>query len=82
MIGLMSDVGHWQDFGEFLDPDDIGVMPAPVITPGATPSLPAPHVALSATTLDLMGRLSQQLLSGSVTVDDALSQLAAADRGN
>ena len=151
VIGLMSDVGHWQDFGEFLDPDDIGVMPAPVITPGATPSLPydggigyavakwtrdpalaadlvrsltardalaafqsgagaiaadtgidtsaggpalaeivagidggkpALHVALSATTLDLMGRLSQQLLSGSVTVDDALSQLAAADRGN
>ena len=151
VIGLMSDVGHWEDFGEFLDPDDIGVMPAPVITPGATPSLPydggigyavakwtrdpalaadlvrsltardalaafqsgagaiaadtgidtsgggpalaeivagidggkpALHVALSATTLDLMGRLSQQLLSGSVTVDDALSQLAAADRGN
>ena len=151
VIGLMSDVGHWQDFGEFLDPGDIGVMPAPVITPGATPSLPydggigyavakwtrdpalaadlvraltardalaafqsgagaiaadtgidtsaggpvlaeivagidggrpALHVALSATTLDLMGRLSQQLLSGSVTVDDALSQLAAADQGN
>jgi multiple sugar transport system substrate-binding protein len=151
VVGLMSDVGHWQDFGEFLDPDDIGVMRAPVITAGATPSLPydggigyavakwtrdpalaadlvrsltardalaafqsgagaiaadtgieasaggpavaeivagidsgkpALHVALSATTLDLMGRLSQQLLSGSVTVDDALSQLAAADRGN
>lgn len=151
VIGLMSDVGHWQDFGEFLDPGDIGVMPAPVITPGATPSLPydggigyavakwtrdpalaadlvraltardalaafqsgagaiaadtgidasaggpalaeivagidggrpALHVALSATTLELMGRLSQQLLSGSVTVDDALSQLAAADQGD
>ena len=149
VIGLMSDVGHWQDFGEFLAPDDIGVMLAPLITPGATPSLPydggigyavakwtrdpalaadlvrsltardalaafqsgagaiaadtgidltadgpavaeivagidsgkpALHVALSAETLDLMGRLSQQLLSGSVTVDDALSQLAAADR--
>ncbi len=149
VIGLMSDVGHWKDFGEFLGPDDIGVMPAPVITAGATPSLPydggigyavarwtaepalaadlvrsltsrdalsafyadagaiaadtaidvsragpavsrivagiesgkpALHVALSSRTLDLMGRLSQQLLSGSVTVDDALGQLAASDR--
>ncbi len=149
VIGLMSDVGHWKDFGEFLDADDIGVMPAPVVTDGATPSLPydggigyavaewtadpalaadlvrsltsrdalaafhadagaiaadttidvaeagpavtrivgaietgepALHVALSSRTLDLMGRLSQQLLSGSVTVDDALRQLAASDR--
>lgn len=149
VIGLMSDVGHWKDFGEFLDPDDLGVLPAPVITPGATPSLPydggigyavakwtadpalaadlvrsltsrdalaafyadagaiaadtsidvskagpavaeivagiesgepALHVALSAKTLDLMGRLSQQLLSGSVTVDDTLRQLAASDQ--
>jgi multiple sugar transport system substrate-binding protein len=149
VIGLMSDVGHWKDFGEFLDPGDIGVMRAPVITAGATPSLPydggigyavarwtadpalaadlvrsltskdalaafyagagaivsdtsigvskagpsvaeivsgiesgkpALHVALSAETLDLMGRLSQQLLSGSVTVDDALRQLAASDQ--
>jgi multiple sugar transport system substrate-binding protein len=149
VIGLMSDVGHWKDFGEFLDPDDIGVMRAPVITSGATPSLPydggigyavarwtadpelaadlvrsltsrdalaafhagagaiaadtaidvsnggpavaeivsgiesgepALHVALSSQTLDLMGRLSQQLLSGSVTVDEALGQLAASDK--
>ena len=149
VIGLMSDVGHWKEFGEFLDPDDIGVMPAPVVTDGATPSLPydggigyavaewtadpalaadlvhsltstdalaafhadagaiaadtsidvskagpsvsriveeietgepALHVALSSRTLDLMGRLSQQLLSGSVTVDDALRQLAASDQ--
>ncbi|MFI9584255.1 ABC transporter substrate-binding protein [Streptomyces sp. NPDC052236] len=149
VIGLMSDVGHWKDFGEFLDPDDIGVMRAPVITAGATPSLPydggigyavakwtadpklaadlvrsltsrdalaafyadagaivsdtsidvskagpavsgivsgiesgepALHVALSSRTLDLMGRLSQQLLSGSVTVDEALRQLAASDQ--
>jgi multiple sugar transport system substrate-binding protein len=149
VIGLMSDVGHWKDFGEFLDPGDIGVMPAPVITSGATPSLPydggigyavagwtadpdlaadlvrsltskdaleafyadagaiaadtaidvskagpsvaeiasgiesgkpALHVALSVRTLDLMGRLSQQLLSGSVTVDEALRQLAASDQ--
>ncbi|OLF15001.1 ABC transporter substrate-binding protein [Actinophytocola xanthii] len=150
VIGLMSDVGHWKDFGEFLDPGDVGVMRAPVITAGATPSLPydggigyavarwtadphlaadlvrsltsrdalaafhtgagaiaadtaidvseagpaaaaivseiesgepALHVALSSTTLDLMGRLSQQLLSGSVTVEEALSQLAASDEG-
>lgn len=149
VIGLMSDVGHWKDFGEFLDPGDIGVMRAPVITAGVTPSLPydggigyavakrtadpdlaadlvrsltsrdalaafyadagaiaadtaidvskagpavaeivdeiesgkpALHVALSTKTLDLMGRLSQQLLSGSVTVDEALRQLAASDQ--
>lgn len=149
VIGLMSDVGHWKDFGEFLDPDDVGVMPAPVVTDGATPSLPydggigyavarwtpdpalaadlvrsltardalaafhadagaiaadtgidvskagpaaarivselesgkpALHVALSSGTLDLMGRLSQQLLNGSVTVDETLRQLAASDR--
>ncbi|QFU89874.1 ABC transporter substrate-binding protein [Amycolatopsis sp. YIM 10] len=149
VIGLMSDVGHWQDFGEFIDPGDLGVMPAPAITSGAAPSLPfdggigyavakwtadpaiaadlvrslttkdaltafhadagaiaadtsidvskagpvvsqivsgisggepALHVALSSETLDLMGRLSQQLLSGSVTVEDALAQLAASDR--
>lgn len=39
IIGLMSDVGHWKDFGEFLPPDKIGVMPAPVVTDGTTPSL-------------------------------------------
>lgn len=149
IIGLMSDVGHWKDFAEFLPPDKIGVMQAPVVTEGATPSLPydggigyavakwtndpetaadlvrsltstdaltafyakagaiasdttidvsqagpavatilseiktgepALHVALSSKTLDLMGRLSQQLLSGSTTVDEALKQLADSDR--
>ncbi|MBB5783296.1 ABC transporter substrate-binding protein [Nonomuraea jabiensis] len=149
IIGLMSDIGHWKDFGEFLPPDKIGVMQAPVVTGGATPSLPydggigyavakwtkdpalaadlvrsltstdaltafyakagaiaadttidvsqagpavativseiktgkpALHVALSSKTLDLMGRLSQQLLSGSTTVDKAVEQLAASDR--
>jgi multiple sugar transport system substrate-binding protein len=40
---------------------------------------PALHLALSASTQDLMGRLSQELLSGSVTVDDAVRQLAASD---
>ena len=148
VIGLMSDVGHWQDFAEFLDPAEVGVMAAPVVDPAAKPSLPydggigygvakwtrdperaadlvrsltstealaafqadagaiasdttidtsgggpavttitagiangkpALHVALSSKTIDLMGRLSQQLLSGSVTVDDAVAQLAASD---
>ncbi|GAA2148680.1 ABC transporter substrate-binding protein [Glycomyces algeriensis] len=148
VIGLMSDVGHWKDFSEFLGAENVGVMPAPVVTAGAEPSLPydggigygvaewtedpalaadlvrslssataleafyadagaiaadttidasssgpataeivdmlptgkpALHVALSAETLELMGRLSQQLLSGSVTVDDALAQLAESD---
>lgn len=38
------------------------------------------HVALSSKTLDLMGRLSQQLLSGSITVDEVVKQLAASDQ--
>lgn len=149
IVGLMSDVGHWKDFGEFLKPDDIGVLQAPRVTSGAEPSLPydggigygvaewtkkpklaadlvrslsskdalkafqtdagavaadtsidasgggpalstitseidsgkpALHVALSSKTLELMGRLSQQLLSGSTSVDDALRKLADADR--
>lgn len=148
MIGLMSDIGHWKDFNEFIGPDDLGVMPAPVVTTGATPNLaydggigygvaewtpdpalaadlvrsltspealrafysgagaivsdtsvdtsaggpaaswivsqlatgkPALHVALSAKTQELMGRLSQQLLSGEVTVDEVVAQLAASD---
>ncbi|NUT49083.1 MAG: extracellular solute-binding protein [Saccharothrix sp.] len=151
IIGLMSDIGHWKDFAEFLDPDDIGVMPAPVVNPAATPSLPydggigfgvakwtrdpklaadlvrsltsseslkafyadagaiasdttidvsaagpavttiasriktgkpALHVALSSKTIDLMGRLSQQLVSGSVTVEEAVAQLADSDRAS
>ena len=149
VIGLMSDVGHWKDFNEFLTADKLGVMNAPVVTAGTTPSLPydggigyavakwtkdpkvaadlvrsltstdalkafyadagaiaadttvdvsaggpavativaeakggkpALHVALSSKTLDLMGRLSQQLLSGSATVDEVVKQLAASDQ--
>jgi ABC-type glycerol-3-phosphate transport system substrate-binding protein len=148
IIGLMSDVGHWKDFSEFIPADKVGVMTSPVVTTGATPSLaydggigyavaasakdpklaadlvrsltstealaafyadagaiaadttidvskggpgvativanlksgkPALHVALPSKTVDLMGRLSQQLLSGSVTVDKAVEQLAASD---
>jgi len=41
---------------------------------------PALHVALSAKTQDVMGRVSQQLLSGSITVDEAVKQLATADQ--
>jgi multiple sugar transport system substrate-binding protein len=149
VVGLMSDIGHWKDFAEFLDAGNVGVMKSPLVTAGATPSLPydggigyavarwtkdpkiaadlvrsltstgalksfyadagaiasdstidvtnagpavttivsgidggkpALHVALSSKTVDLMGRLSQQLLSGSVTVDKAMQQLAASDR--
>ncbi|TDB75524.1 ABC transporter substrate-binding protein [Micromonospora sp. KC723] len=149
VIGLMSDIGHWKDFAEFLEARNVGVMKSPVVTAGTTPSLPydggigyavakwtkdpkaaadmvrsltstdalkvfyadagaiasdttidvssagpavativsetkdgkpALHVALSSKTLDLMGRLSQQLLSGSVTVDKAVEELAKSDR--
>jgi ABC-type glycerol-3-phosphate transport system substrate-binding protein len=149
VIGLMSDVGHWKDFSEFLTPEKVGVMPAPVVNPAAKPSLPvdggigyavakwtkdpklaadlvrsltstdalksfyqdggaiasdttidvstggpsvktivsevksgkpALHVALPSKTVDLMGRLSQQLVSGSITVDEVVQQLAASDK--
>jgi multiple sugar transport system substrate-binding protein len=49
------------------------------IAAGIKTGKPALHVALSSRTVDLMGRLSQQLLSGSVTVDEAVAQLAASD---
>ncbi|MEV6711519.1 extracellular solute-binding protein [Lentzea sp. NPDC051208] len=149
VIGLMSDVGHWKDFAEFLTPEKVGVVVAPSVNSAANPSLPfdggigyaiakwtkdpkvasdlvrsltstdalkafydnggaiasdttidtaaggpavktivsevkngkpALHVALSSKTIDLMGRLSQQLLSGSITVDEVLQQLAASDK--
>ncbi|MEV2238320.1 extracellular solute-binding protein [Micromonospora sp. NPDC049891] len=149
VIGLMSDVGHWKDFNEFLTPEKLGVMNAPVVTAGTTPTLaydggigygvakwtkdpkvaadlvrsltstdalnafyaeagaiaadttidvsqagpaaativaalksgkPALHVALSSKTLDLMGRIAQQLLSGSISVDEAVKQLGASDQ--
>ncbi|GAA3799813.1 extracellular solute-binding protein [Sphaerisporangium flaviroseum] len=151
IIGLMSDVGHWKDFGEFLGADKVGVMPAPVVTSGSGPNMPydggigyavakwtkepalaadlvrsltstgalasfssdagaiasdttidvpqgapavgsivatlkdgkpALHVALSSKTIDLMRRLSQQLLSGSATVDKVVEQLAASDKAS
>lgn len=151
IIGLMSDIGHWKDFREFLGAENVGVMQAPVVTSGAAPSLaydggigygiakwtkdaglaadlvrsltstdalhafyagagaivsdttvqtsdggpavttivsslktgkPALHVALSSKTQDLMGRLSQEILAGSVSVEDALKQLAASDQAS
>lgn len=151
IVGLMSDIGHWKDFAEFLAPEDVGVMDVPVVDPAAAPSLPydggigygvakwtrdpklaadlvrsltstdalkafhtdagaitsdttvdvsgsgpaaatitskiktgkpALHVALSSKTIDLMGRLSQQLLSGSITVDEVVAQLAASDQAS
>ena len=45
--------------------------------PGGKPAL---HVALSAKTQDLMHRVSQQLLSGEITVDEGVQQLAASDQ--
>lgn len=149
IMGLMSDIGHWKSFNEFLTPEKLGVMKPPVVTAGTTPSLPydggigyavakwtkdpkvaadlvrsltsaealkafyadagaiaaditidvsqagpaaativselktgkpALHVALDSKTIDLMGRLSQQLLSGSITVDEVVKQLAASDQ--
>ncbi|WP_052665366.1 ABC transporter substrate-binding protein [Nitriliruptor alkaliphilus] len=149
VIGLISDVGHWADLGEFLE-DDLGVMRPPTILAGAgdpfvpleggigyavaewteDPALaadlvaslastaalaafwedagaiaadttidtsdagsgvvtdliawlpegePLLHTALSAETIELMHRLSQQLISGDVTVDEVLDQLEASD---
>ena len=149
VIGLMSDIGHWKDFAEFIGADKVGVTGAPRVNPAATPNLPydggigygvakwtkdpklaadlvrsltstdalkafyqdsgaiasdttidvaqggpavekivaevkagkpALHVALSSKTIDLLGRLSQQLLSGSITVDQVVQQLAASDK--
>jgi multiple sugar transport system substrate-binding protein len=149
VFGLMSDVGGWHEMNPLIGADNLGVMLAPEITPGAVPSLaydggvgygvakwtkdpalaadlvrsltstealtayssdagaiaadktvkisgggaaataiaaeipsgkPALHVALSAKTQEVMGRVSQQLLSGDVTVDAAMKQLAAADQ--
>ena len=55
--------------------------PAAAVIAAAIPSgKPALHVALSAKTQDVMGRVSQQLLSGSITVDAGMKQLAAADQ--
>jgi multiple sugar transport system substrate-binding protein len=41
---------------------------------------PALHVALSAKTQEVMGRMSQQLLSGSISVDAAVAKIAESDK--
>ena len=53
---------------------------SPPSSPTSRAGKPALHVALSSKTLELMGRLSQRLLSGSITVDEAVKQLAASDQ--
>jgi ABC-type glycerol-3-phosphate transport system substrate-binding protein len=53
---------------------------AAAITAAIPAGKPALHVALSAKTQDVMGRVSQQLLSGSISVDDGVKQIAAADQ--
>lgn len=55
---------------------------AAAITAQIPDGKPALHVALSAKTQEVMGRVSQQLLSGSISVDDAMTQMAAADKAS
>ncbi|WP_277212373.1 ABC transporter substrate-binding protein [Isoptericola croceus] len=62
-----------------IDTSDAGIPAVADITSWLPESKPSLHTALSADTLDLLHRLSQQLIDGKVTVDDALAQLAASD---
>jgi ABC-type glycerol-3-phosphate transport system substrate-binding protein len=54
---------------------------AEAITAQIKAGKPALHVALSAKTQDVMGRVSQQLLSGEITVDQGVKLLADSDKG-
>jgi len=54
---------------------------AAAITAEIKDGKPALHVALSAKTQEVMGRVSQQLLAGKITVDDGVKQIAASDKG-
>ncbi|MFI5694091.1 ABC transporter substrate-binding protein [Kribbella sp. NPDC051586] len=63
-----------------IDTSTVDVKAAGDIVSWLPDSKPLLHTALSAKTLDLMHRLSQQLISGDVTVDAALTQLAASDK--
>ncbi|WP_329000783.1 extracellular solute-binding protein [Kribbella sp. NBC_00709] len=63
-----------------IDTSTVDVKAAGQIVSWLPDSKPLLHTALSAKTLDLMHRLSQQLISGDVTVDAALTQLAASDK--
>lgn len=151
IIGLMSGIGHWADFDEFLGPENVGAFLSPVANPNGVPTLafdggigyavaewtehpelaaelvrsfssssalqvlfndagmfiadtsiemtgvgpsavtiseaaasgsPALHVALSSESQEVLGRVGQQLLDGSLTVDEALEQLAASDEAD
>lgn len=63
-----------------VDTKSVDVKAAGEIVSWLPDSKPLLHTALSAKTLDLMHRLSQQLISGDVTVDQVLTQLAASDK--
>lgn len=63
-----------------IDTSDTGIAAVADIVSWLPDSKPSLHTALSADTLELLHRLSQQLIDGKVTVDDALSQLAASDK--
>jgi multiple sugar transport system substrate-binding protein len=62
-----------------IDTSDSGIPAVADIVSWLPDSKPSLHTALSADTLDLLHRLSQQLIDGKVSVDDALEQLAASD---
>ncbi|TWD81719.1 multiple sugar transport system substrate-binding protein [Kribbella amoyensis] len=63
-----------------IDTSDATVPAVKSIVSWLPDSKPLLHTALSAKTLDLIHRLSQQLINGDVTVDQALTQLAASDK--
>ncbi|WP_407319575.1 extracellular solute-binding protein [Isoptericola halotolerans] len=63
-----------------IDASDSGIGAADEIVSWLPESRPVLHSALSAETLELMHRLSQQLVDGDVTVDETLEQLAASDQ--
>jgi multiple sugar transport system substrate-binding protein len=63
-----------------IDTSDSGIPAVAEIVSWLPESRPNLHTVLSADTLDLLHRLSQQLIDGKVTVDDALTQLAASDK--
>jgi multiple sugar transport system substrate-binding protein len=66
---------------EDVDPVIVGGGPAAEAIGAQIPNgKPALHVALSAKTQDVMGRMSQQLLSGSISVDAAVAKIAASDK--
>jgi multiple sugar transport system substrate-binding protein len=63
-----------------IDTSDSGIESVGDIVSWLPDSKPMLHTALSAETLELLHRLSQQLVDGQVTVDDALAKLAASDK--